>query len=393
MWGDELNISTYRCSYNQRQMALSNESIKFYCQAKLCDLAILNSPTSYDDTELTYYLVDELRRHGYTNFYHLVTGVPFVLNSGYLELVRETCDDEDFKYILSLIILLKNAEETLKNIYNYDSQALTRNVSKDPTQHIIRKIKGKDSLYREQYRERDITSKNNSIPFDIDYEEYSTHLYYKYFIRKTSTFIPGDWTFFKGFTRDEEKDYIWLVLEGYIKPTNPEVQKAWELYYKAMLKEGITVYREIEPLLEDEREAILMLNDCSKIKYINYYSIGFIKFTLEDFEKLLVPYIYSKDVKLSLTNLTLGLGGEFSLDGKGTPIKLRLVDGTVKTMYRVSKANYTYKNFNFGYLNDCLKKVGLSIGDSALILTSDVIGKLRPALRELDRMGVYFGKD
>ena len=54
-------------------MALSNESIKFYCQAKLCDLAILNSPTSYDDTELTYYLVDELRRHGYTNFYHLVT--------------------------------------------------------------------------------------------------------------------------------------------------------------------------------------------------------------------------------------------------------------------------------------------------------------------------------
>ena len=69
MWGDELNISTYRCSYNQRQMALSNESIKFYCQAKLCDLAILNSPTSYDDTELTYYLVDELRRHGYTNFY------------------------------------------------------------------------------------------------------------------------------------------------------------------------------------------------------------------------------------------------------------------------------------------------------------------------------------
>jgi len=89
----------------------------------------------------------------------------------------------------------------------------------------------------------------------------------------------------------------------------------------------------------------------------------------------------------------LGLGGEFSLDGEGTPIKLRLVDGTVKKMYRVSKANYTYKNFNFGYLNDNLKKVGLSIGDSALILTSDVVSKLRPALRELDRMGVYFGKD
>ena len=389
----------YRNKTYLRDLVYSLETKLDFVLVRLCDMGITESPTYAKPTDLSYYLVDELKRHQFYNYFSSLTGIPHGLNSTYLKWVSLQVKDEEFLQALNLICDYLDLKEHLNTIYSYDVDVLTRKLSRVDTPYTVKPLKSKDLLGRTLYNVKDFKSKLNTVSYEIKEHIYLTDLYYKYFVRITSSFLPSDWTFFQGMTREQEAPFIKMCLEGSLQPTNTDLIDAWKIYFQHIKTNGVTLYKDLGIFIEEEQDALIKSRPSMFVAYMNEFEIGFANLEKPSRPIYLTPLLYSKEVKFEKTLQLRGFGGEFTLkpkDYSDPAFPLKLEDGKEIKIYKKRDSySLTYNNY---YLDDFYMRLRSSgakgISDGQLIdINASNFTMLYNALTILERGGYEVGSD
>ena len=353
-----------------KNLALSLETELDFLLVRLCDLSITECPTYARKAELSYYIIDELKRNNIYNYANLINGIPHVLNSTYIRWVSTQVTDEEFIESINIISRYLDILEHLENVYEYDNELYVKPNSRKPIPYTLRKLKSTDEKGRFNYSIKDIKTPFNSVSYPItvsyDFHEH----YYKYFVRVTSSYLPTGWTFFRGLTREQEKPFIRMCLEGWLSPTNTDLIGAWGIYIDKLKKDGVTVYKDLMPVIEEDYEILMKKHSDLSIHHINEYELAFSSLIEPNYPLYLTPLLHSEELLLEKELQANGYGGEFKLTPKGykdVPFPVKLDTGETLKMYKVrGNGSLTYNNF---YLEDFYSRIrayGVDVDDDKL---------------------------
>lgn len=358
-----------------QQTLIQQEAYLSYLQLRLCTQGITNSPTCVYDQELSYYLIDSFTRLGISSYRSKLSGVPIVLNIGYLKLMYLQLEESDFKDNLEIVIDYLETRNYVKQVYDYNNRIRIQTHINKSVPHVVKKLKRLTKLGQDVYSLKSLGTKKNIVTVSLDKEIRLTDSYYKYFTRITGFDGGVQWSFFKGFNRKSEMSYLYLVFEGYVKPTNADItDDIWGIYLRYIRKHGITVYQDLKLFLQEEKDhALNVIGQTDyKVKYVNDYGIGVgQELGLPD-EVYLTDICFDRDSRkvLPLVNQINSLGGEFTkdvtkalLNDKGNPYLYEIQVNGVSEIYFKSKTSLlTFKNLNLeeynrycGYLNKDFK--------------------------------------
>lgn len=384
------------------------DSLHEHYKVMLADFNITSSPTVTEELDLSYYIINECKSHGITNYKSLRTSVPIVLKLEYLYYLQTLITDksDSFFYGLQLIVGYLETKQEIQALYNFDGSLNDVKVNDSSRCVTVRKIKKKDKLGRPYYTVRDIVSPFNSVHGDLLYKVRITDIYYSYFKSVTGLLLGGEWTFFQGLTRDQEERFISLVLEGQLAPTNREIRYAWATYLSDILSNGVSIFQELEDFIEREQliaiEDELEKNPDIELKYMGYFSVGF----TSKYDKNAEYPVYLTNIAwdsvldkpLPIVNNINGIGGEFVYRPETPNDRVYLVeyfDGSTVRMYkktkapRVSTLNLNLAQFYSSLSNPWQPKNNWEFNFPLYEVDDDSRDYLHYSLSSMERSGIY----
>lgn len=326
-----------------KSVATSLEVIKVL----LCDHGITSSPTVPTNQEIGYYLINEYKRHGVLNFSSKRTGLPFVWDVGFMTYVWLGLDKEDSFYKgLELVRTYVSLKKEFKYL-NRTFQFSTHPRMVEDLRNTVRWSKKVDQQGYPVITPQGVSSVYNGYAGLLDYDEPTTLVYYKHFMKETTGVYGRQWTFMEGATRKREAHVMHLLMSGDLYPTNKVVLP----YYQQIVSKNDGRYpvEEVSPFLEGyQKECIekVLTRGIYELKVVSPFFIGFSK-VKRSYPRYLPYVVWDADLNkpLPFENLIEGIGGEFTAfptEYAKTPFHVRYHDGELRVMYKVGFKSHLY---------------------------------------------------
>ena len=389
----------YKVSVNPKalyQRYLQMRSALEVLKVMLYDYGITYSPTVVRKFELSQYLVGELDKLGFTNYTHVKTGVPLVLDLRYLDYVKKVVHHKHtFQTGLKLIIgylQYKQELDYLEREYSFNMVKFPSQVTLKSQTRQVKLSEGVSTSVFPVWLPKSINKELTSFGGYIELEVSLSLVYYNYVRKQIGEPLSKGWTFLKGLKRHQEESILPLILEGAIATTNPKVQGFMSTSFN---------FQAVSSLLREQQEKVLKKtlekNSDLMIKAITPYKVLFTK-KEEGSYPLFFNYIcWDSDNQepLSEINLYNGLGGEFTrvqgLSAK-IPYYLTTSRGKKELFYKVeSKSQLHSGNVHLErFLQEFVKGFGVGFQAEGLLIPLSSLRKtsIKRSLERLKQKGV-----
>jgi hypothetical protein len=362
----------------------------------LYDYGITYSPTVVRKFELSQYLVGELDKLGFTNYTHVKTGVPLVLDLRYLDYVKKVVHHKHtFQTGLNLIIgylQYKQELEYLEKEYSFNTVKFSSQVTLKSQTRQVKLSEGVSTSDFPVWLPKSINKELTSFGGYTELEVSLSLVYYNYVRKQIGEPLSKGWTFLNGLKRHQEETILPLILEGAIATTNLKLQGFMSNTFN---------FQAVSPLLREQQEKVLKKtlekNSDLMIKAITPYKVLFTK-KEEGSYPLFFNYIcWDSDNQepLSEINLYNGLGGEFTrvqgLSAK-IPYYLTTSRGKKELFYKVeSKSQLHSGNVHLErFLQEFVKGFGVGFQAEGLLIPLSSLRKtsIKRSLERLKQKGV-----
>lgn len=389
----------YKVSVNPKalyQRYLQMRSALEVLKVMLYDYGITYSPTVVRKFELSQYLVGELDKLGFTNYTHVKTGVPLVLDLRYLDYVKKVVHHKHtFQTGLNLIIgylQYKQELEYLEKEYSFNTVKFSSQVTLKSQTRQVKLSEGVSTSDFPVWLPKSINKELTSFGGYTELEVSLSLVYYNYVRKQIGEPLSKGWTFLNGLKRHQEETILPLILEGAIATTNPKLQGFMSNTFN---------FQAVSPLLREQQEKVLKKtlekNSDLMIKAITPYKVLFTK-KEEGSYPLFFNYIcWDSDNQESLSEINLynGLGGEFTrvqgLSAK-IPYYLTTSRGKKELFYKVeSKSQLHSGNVHLErFLQEFVKGFGVGFQAEGLLIPLSSLRKtsIKRSLERLKQKGV-----
>ena len=373
----------YKVSINPKALYpryLQMRSALEVLKVMLYDYGITYSPTVARKFELSQYLVEELDKQGFTNYTHVKTGVPLVLDLRYLEYVKRVVHHRHTVQTgLNLIIGYLQYKQEIDYLEKEFAFNTYKSISQVPKKVQTRQVKLSEGV-------------SNSFGGYTDLEVPLGQVYYSFVRKQVGEPLSKGWTFLQGLKRHQEEPILPLILEGAIETTNPKVQEFMSSEFN---------FQAVSHLLREQQEKVLKKtlekNPDLMIKALTPYKILFTK-KEEGSYPLFFNYIcWDSDNQepLSEINLYNGLGGEFTRtkgQSANVPYYLTTSRGNKELFYKVeSKSQLHSGNVHLEqFLKEFVKGFGSGFQAEGLLIPLSSLRKtsIKRSLERLKQKGV-----
>ena len=389
----------YKVSVNPKalyQRYLQMRSALEVLKVMLYDYGITYSPTVVRKFELSQYLVEELDKLGFTNYTHVKTGVPLVLDLRYLDYVKKVVHHKHtFQTGLKLIIGYLQYKQEL----DYLEREYSFNMVKFPSQVTLksqtRQVKLSEGVSTSDFPVWLPKSINKELTSFGGYTELEVSLslvYYNYVRKQIGEPLSKGWTFLKGLKRHQEESILPLILEGAIATTNLKLQGFMSNTFN---------FQAVSPLLREQQEKVLKKTLEKSldlmVKAITPYKVLFTK-KEEGSYPLFFNYIcWDSDNQEPLSDINLynGLGGEFTrVQGQSAkvPYYLTTSRGKKELFYKVESRSQLHSgNVHLErFLQEFVKGFGTGFQAEGLLIPLSSLRKtsIKRSLERLKQKGV-----
>lgn len=337
-----------------RDLAYNYEAQRDWVLVQLCDIGVTSTPFEFRQQELRTYLIDSCKRSGILNFYSKVTGIPLIDKVSYLKYLSHLKLDSEFKSIVLLAIQYYELDERLNQIYDYDKYILLGDNSHEKDTITVKTYKKPDEKGLPVYNVKGFNSPYMVRSYNLARAESLAPIYYKYFSRVSNYVLAREETFMVGLSRKQEEDFLDLIIEGHLTPTNPNVLEVWSDY---VANSRYSIYKDLKLFLEEFlEETQLSLKSNEFINFITPYQIG-VSSTLQiPVNTLTIPPLIHVEGQLpmlsatmpSMLNLLRGVGGLLTPDENATGIYVPVLmrNGKYKTMIKKrSESRLLYSDY------------------------------------------------
>lgn len=389
----------YKVSVNPKalyQRYLQMRSTLEVLKVMLYDYGITYSPTVVRKFELSQYLVGELDKLGFTNYTHVKTGVPLVLDLRYLEYVKKVVHHKHtFQTGLNLIIgylQYKQELDYLEKEYSFNTVKFSSQITLKSQTRQVKLSEGVSNSDFPVWLPKSINKELTSFGGYTEFEVSLSLVYYNYVRKQIGEPLSKGWTFLNGLKRHQEESILPLILEGAIATTNPKLQ--------GFISNSFN-FQAVSSLLRDQQEKVLKKtlekNPELMVKAITPYKVLFTK-KEESSYSLFFNYIcWDSDNQepLSEVNLYNGLGGEFTrvqgLSAK-VPYYLTTSRGKKELFYKVeAKSQLHSGNVHLErFLQEFVKGFGVGFQAEGLLIPLSSLRKtsIKRSLERLKQKGV-----
>ena len=389
----------YKVSINPKalyQRYLQMRSALEVLKVMLYDYGITYSPTVARKFELSQYLVGELDKQGFTNYTHVKTGVPLVLDLRYLEYVKRVVHHRHtFQTGLNLIIGYLQYKQEIDYLEKEFAFNTYKSISQVPKKVQTRQVKLSEGVSNSVFPvwlPKSINKELTSFGGYTNLEVSLGQVYYSFVRKQVGELLSKGWTFLQGLKRHQEEPILPLILEGAIETTNPKVQEFMSSEFN---------FQAVYHLLREQQEKVLKKtlekNPDLMVKALTPYKVLFTK-KEECSYPLFFNYIcWDSDNQepLSEINLYNGLGGEFTRT-KGqsakVPYYLTTSRGNKALFYKVeSKSQLHSGNVHLEqFLKEFVKGFGSGFQAEGLLIPLSSLRKtsIKRSLERLKQKGV-----
>lgn len=389
----------YKVSVNPKalyQRYLQMRSTLEVLKVMLYDYGITYSPTVVRKFELSQYLVGELDKLGFTNYTHVKTGVPLVLDLRYLEYVKKVVHHKHtFQTGLNLIIgylQYKQELDYLEKEYSFNMVKFPSQVTLKSQTRQVKLSEGVSTSVFPVWLPKSINKELTSFGGYIELEVSLSLVYYNYVRKQIGEPLSKGWTFLKGLKRHQEESILPLILEGAIATTNPKVQGFMSTSFN---------FQAVSSLLQEQQEKVLKKTLEKSldlmVKAITPYKVLFTK-KEEGSYPLFFNYIcWDSDNQEPLSDINLynGLGGEFTrVQGQSAkvPYYLTTSRGKKELFYKVESRSQLHSgNVHLErFLQEFVKGFGVGFQAEGLLIPLSSLRKtsIKRSLERLKQKGV-----